>query len=79
MGSNKRYAGSVDRAMDARILQRIASEAGPLQTLTREEIGLDDTPVTIDPHPNGIVRSCTDCHPEQPSQRSALAYLRSGA
>ncbi len=54
MGTNKRYAASVDRRMDARILQRIAAEAGPLQSLTREEIGLDAEPVTIDPRPKPV-------------------------
>lgn len=54
MGTSKRYAASVDRAMDARILQRTAAEAGPLQSLTREEIRLDVEPVTIDPHPKPV-------------------------
>lgn len=54
VGTSKRYAASVDRAMDDRILQRIAAEAGPLQSLTREEIGLDVEPVTIDPQPKPV-------------------------
>ena len=50
MGTSRRYAAAVDRQMDARILRRLA-EGGPLQSLSREEIGLDRYPVTIDPHP----------------------------
>ncbi|WP_257786269.1 hypothetical protein [Microbacterium paludicola] len=38
MGTNKRYAAAIDRRMDAKILERIAREAGPLQSLSREEI-----------------------------------------
>lgn len=51
MGTSKRYATSVDRQMDARILERVAAEAGPLQSLSPEELGLDSRPVTIDPRP----------------------------
>lgn len=54
MGTNKRYAASVDRLMDQRILERIARDAGPLQSLSREEIGLDSEPVTIDPQPKPV-------------------------
>jgi len=50
MGTSRRYAASVDREMDDRILRRLA-EGGPLQSLSPEEIGLDREPVTIDPHP----------------------------
>lgn len=51
MGTSRRYAASVDRRMDARILERIAAEAGPLQSLSPEELQLDSAPVTIDPQP----------------------------
>lgn len=51
MGTNKRYAAAVDRRMDSRILSRTIAEAGPLQTLTAEELRLDVQPVTIDPRP----------------------------
>ncbi|MBP2422205.1 hypothetical protein [Microbacterium imperiale] len=40
--------------MDQRILERLARDAGPLQSLSREEIGLDDEPVTIDPKPKPV-------------------------
>ena len=50
MGTNKRYSAGVDRLMDNRILQRIASEH-PLQTLTDQELRKDTLPVTRDPHP----------------------------
>jgi hypothetical protein len=48
--TNKRYAVGVDRLMDNRILQRIASEH-PLQTLTDIELRTDTLPVTRDPQP----------------------------
>lgn len=51
MGTSKRYAAAVDRQMDRRILSRTIAEAGPLQTLTAEELRLDTQPVTIDPRP----------------------------
>ena len=51
MGTSRRYAGAVDRRMDTRILERIAAEAGPLQSLSPEELQLDTRPVTIDPQP----------------------------
>ncbi|SBS71835.1 hypothetical protein [uncultured Microbacterium sp.] len=50
MGSNRRYAASVDRRMDARILERTAQE-GPLQTLSTSELQLDELAVTTDPKP----------------------------
>lgn len=50
MGTNRRYAEQIDRRMDERILQRIAS-SGPLQTLTAAELQLDSLPVTTDPRP----------------------------
>ncbi|MGB4778869.1 hypothetical protein [Microbacterium sp.] len=53
MGTSRRYAASVDRDMDKRILGRIA-HSGPLQTLTAEELQLDRTPVTIDPQPSRV-------------------------
>ena len=54
MGTSRRYATSVDRQMDRRILERIAAEAGPLQSLTKDELRLDDEPVTIDPRPKPV-------------------------
>lgn len=51
MGTNRRYTAAVDRRMDERILERVASEAGPLQSLTDKELRLDLEPVTIDPRP----------------------------
>ncbi|MCK6219158.1 hypothetical protein KZX37_12720 [Microbacterium sp. EYE_5] len=50
MGSNRRYAASIDARMDDRILERLASR-GTLQSLTAEELGLDRAPVTTDPRP----------------------------
>ncbi|MFS0732963.1 hypothetical protein ABC304_13310 [Microbacterium sp. 1P10UB] len=37
--------------MDQRIVERIAATAGPLQSLSREELGLDTEPITRDPQP----------------------------
>ncbi|SDH10883.1 hypothetical protein [Microbacterium pygmaeum] len=50
MGTNRRYAASVDRQMDERALQRIAA-SGPLETLSRAEQARDVLPVTSDPRP----------------------------
>lgn len=51
MGSNRRYAAQVDRRMDDTILERHVMTAGPLQSLTPEELRLDRDPVTITPRP----------------------------
>lgn len=48
MGTNRRYATAIDANMDARILQGIARDA-PLQSLTREELRLNEVPLTVDP------------------------------
>jgi hypothetical protein len=53
VGGNKRYADHYDRLMDARILDRIAATAGPLQSLTEAELELDREPVTI-PRPQAV-------------------------
>jgi len=50
MGTNRRYAARIDRLMDDRILQRIASE-NPLQSLTDAELRKDTLPITRDPQP----------------------------
>ena len=54
MGTSKRYAATVDRQMNQRILARTIAEAGPLQSLTVDELRLDTEPVTIDPRPNPV-------------------------
>ncbi|MEA5053185.1 MAG: hypothetical protein VB093_07055 [Propionicimonas sp.] len=54
MGTNKRYADHYDQLMDARILDRIAATAGPLQSLTDAELELDQEPVTIAPCPQAV-------------------------
>lgn len=51
MGSNRRYSHHYDRLMDQRIIERVAATSGPLQSLSREELQLDNEPVTRDPHP----------------------------
>jgi len=53
VGTSKRYADSVDRQMDARILQRVMQENAP-HTLTRDELELDREPLTRAP----IARTC---------------------
>lgn len=40
--------------MDERILEQAVTTAGPLQSLTFEELRLDSEPVTIDPHPKAV-------------------------
>jgi hypothetical protein len=54
VGTNKRYADHYDQLMDARILDRIAATAGPLQSLTDAELELDQEPVTIAPCPQAV-------------------------
>jgi len=51
MGTSRRYAAHYDQLMDARIIERVAATAGPLQSLSREELELDVRPVTKDPQP----------------------------
>lgn len=50
MGTNKRYADSIDRRVGERILERAAVD-GPLQRLTDAELELEHQPLTIDPRP----------------------------
>ena len=52
MGTNKRYAERVDQAMDERIIERFVQTAGPLQSLTPEELQLDRVPMTV--YPAGV-------------------------
>ena len=50
MGTNRRYAESIDRGINERILDGIARE-GKLETLTKVELELDARTVTTDPEP----------------------------
>lgn len=54
MGTSRRYAQHYDRMADARIGQRVAETAGPLQSLTAEELELDREPFTKDPKPKPV-------------------------
>lgn len=54
MGTNRRYADSIDRRTNERILERIAERDGPLQTLTAAELQLDRHALTIDPIPKPV-------------------------
>lgn len=54
MGSNKRYAHYYDRLMEERIIERFVATAGPLQSLTPEELETDRSPVTIYPRPERV-------------------------
>lgn len=56
VGTNRRYADSVDARMNDRALQSIAG-SGKLQSLTPLELGLDLVPLTIDPHPRRRVKA----------------------
>lgn len=47
MGSNKRYAAYYDRQNDERIIEAFVAKAGPLQSLTVEEIEADRLPMKI--------------------------------
>ncbi|WP_244630512.1 hypothetical protein [Microbacterium sp. CFBP 8801] len=40
--------------MDARIIERVVASAGPLQSLSREELELDTQPMTRDPQPKRV-------------------------
>lgn len=51
MGTNRRYADKIDRQMDVKILDSIASKGG-LQSLSAAEVALDREQLTIDPNPN---------------------------
>lgn len=53
MGTNRRYADTVDRQMSDRVLERTTAQ-GPLQTLTRAELQLDELPCTTDPKPRTV-------------------------
>ena len=50
MGTNRRYAESIDRGINERILDGIARE-GKLESLTKVELELDSRTVTTDPKP----------------------------
>lgn len=52
MGTNKRYAEHYDRLMDDRLFEKYIATAGPLQSLTPEEIELDRLPLTVYPERN---------------------------
>lgn len=49
MGTNKRYAHYYDRMTEERIIESFIAKAGPLQSLSPEEIELDKLPLTIYP------------------------------
>lgn len=53
MGTNRRYAASLDRRADERILQQLAA-SGDLQSLTLKELELDRQPQTFDPSPSKV-------------------------
>jgi hypothetical protein len=72
MGTNRRYAHSIDKRMDDRILESL-TRAGTLQSLTREELDLDHQPVTTDPKP-GKVRAWVRFGP-QPVRVDAVAAM----
>ena len=54
MGTNRRYAESIDRRTNERILERIAERDVPLQTLSAIELHLDRYALTIDPLPKPV-------------------------
>lgn len=56
MGTNRRYADSIDRRVNERALEVIARDE-QLQTLTPMELRLAEVPLTIDPKPHRRVRA----------------------
>lgn len=56
MGTNRRYADSIDRRVNERALEVIARDE-QLQTLTPMELRLDEVPLTVDPKPRRRVRA----------------------
>jgi hypothetical protein len=52
MGTNKRYAASADRQMDARIAERVM--VGEPETLSTQELQLGKLPVTRTPAPEAV-------------------------
>ena len=70
MGTNKRYAESVDRRMDARVVEKVMRSGQPL-SLSDEELQLDVYPLTRDPQP-GAVKAWVR-YPAAPLQVDAFA------
>lgn len=56
MGSNRRYADSIDQRVNERALEVVARDE-KLQTLTPMELRLAEVPLTIDPRPRRKVRA----------------------
>jgi hypothetical protein len=56
VGTNRRYADSIDRQMNERVMQTVSRNA-KLQTLSGQELRLDEVPLTIDPKPRRKVRA----------------------
>ena len=56
MGTNRRYADSIDRRVNERALEVIA-RGEKLQTLTPMELQLSEVPLTIDPRPRRKVKA----------------------
>lgn len=54
MGTSKRLAAQYDMYANEKALARIAKTAGPLQSLTSEELELHRMPVTVYPKPQGV-------------------------
>jgi hypothetical protein len=53
VGTNRRYAASIDRRAEERHINRLAKQ-NPLQSLTRRELELEDLPVTTNPKPERV-------------------------
>jgi hypothetical protein len=56
VGTNRRYAATIDRRMDENVLKMLARD-GQLQTLTSMELRLDEVPLTVDPRPRRKVKA----------------------
>ncbi|MDX2377613.1 hypothetical protein M4I32_12460 [Microbacterium sp. LRZ72] len=53
MGTNRRYADSIDKRMTQKVLEQLAAKH-PMQSLTERELLLDVYPITTDPQPRPV-------------------------
>lgn len=54
MGTSKRLAEHYDLRAEEKQLERYAKTAGPLQTLSNQELALDGLPLTVYPQPQRV-------------------------
>lgn len=54
MGSSQRLAEHYDLRAEEKQLERYAKSAGPLQSLSKQELALDKQPLTVYPQPQRV-------------------------